>query len=479
MNPSEGYVVLSRLGRFFNSMFDTRTPGSVEFGAIVFEREIEGVSATFSLRDPQGFKLGKGSLEATLPWRWPEDAQLIFGVTEDGLGDLIVGDRSFDEFFQIVSYRHHLELFAVLTYERRAALLGLVRELRRASKSLELRVFEGRVYAEFVFENKRKFRTHHVFENLGNFLRPMQSSSQELWASLIRGVLSQEHESIGFKDQILALAAKQDEIPPSLRSFLGGEEGNMVELLASLHGLLEPSRATEVVIRHARMGGEHPEYKRIIAYLGKTRSAHVIFDRACPIDVREGVLIASWELRAGPTPNLSGLFGRLLEEDERLCAALVRCVTSTIAQKTELDGEHLEEHLRAVLDVISRKATRALLRKEIVEFVRVCGVADDVEVMQLLLEQRADDHAAGEVIQWLARMGAPSVIPVLEEISRDGVHHIAAAEDALLKIRARHADKIVGGLTLADVETSREGGLTLVSSAQGGITLSQDGEEPA
>lgn len=253
----------------------------------------------------------------------------------------------------------------------------------------------------------------------------------------------------------------------------------MVELLASLHGLLEPSRATEVVIRHARMGSEHPEYKRIIAYLGKTRSAHVIFDRSCPIDVREGVLIASWELRAGPTPNLSGLFGRLLEEDERLCAALVRCVTSTIAQKTERDGEHLEEHLRAVLDVISRKATRALLRKEIVEFVRVCGVVDDVEVMQLLLEQRADDHAAGEVIQWLARMGTPSVIPVLEEISRDGVHHIAAAEDALLKIRARHADKIVGGLTLADVETSREGGLTLVSSAQGGITLSQDGEEPA
>jgi hypothetical protein len=450
-----------------------------DFGLIVLERDVGGVQAELTLRDPVGLKPGQCSLDAPLPWTWPLNAKLLYGTMDRDGNDLILGDPTFDEFFQVVS-EEPLQLLAVLGQSRRRGLVNLVRELRRESGSLEVIIHQGHIEAAFTLEDKRKVSTHRIFQALSEFVQPKPTDDKGAWPALL-GMLSSAQEVDGIKDRILSEIARRPERPQPFVRWLEHEarEDKAVELLLALHGFMPPEQSLEVVCASARGGLAHPRFNQIATYLARNNAARTTFDVTLPVEVRAEVLRVSWQTRQAKTPGLGQFLFQLLEADERLCAALVQCIRGSLAEQNELPGENLREVLFAELPELLKKGGKHL-RREIVDVLCLCGEAEDSKLMLAVLAQRVDDNNALQIVQRLGETGNLTALSRLEELSRQEqlgpVQQAASRSHAL--IRARYAGAAGGGLTLSDSADGEEGRLTLVSGNQGAISVVQEGEEP-
>lgn len=446
--------------------------------SIVLERDVGGTLALLHLRDPSGTKLGLCELTAPIPWMWPLHDRLIYGTFDHDLGDLIVGDPAFDEFFQIVT-EEPLGLFHVLFRERRLALLSLVRELRRESKRLQLVVGGGKVHATFYMEDKRKLSPHAVFTALTQFMQPAHGTFSDRWSCLL-DILTDPRESEGFKDAILgALALERAPVPDSFRGWLEGSMSPETELSAALHGFFPAGRTFHVIRTHAMAGHEHPRFRQMVSYFAKSYPAKATFDEELPLELRIEVLKMAWQQRVEKTPGLERMFLTLLDSNERLCAALVQCIRESLTARLQLPGENLREVLFSALPELQKRGGK-FLRREIVDVLCAHGEAEDTASMLAVLEQRVDDNNALQIVQRLGEVGNLSALSRLEQLSiQEQLGPVSeAAGRAHAAIRARHAGATGGGLTLAEPGAGEEGRLTLVAGNQGGISLVKEDEEP-
>ena len=470
-----GDIVREGLGQVGIGARDRYTTG---LSSIVLERDVGGSLALLNLRDPSGTKLGLCELVAPIPWMWPLHDRLIYGTFDHDLGDLIVGDPAFDEYFQIVT-EEPLGLFRVLFRERRLGLLSLVRELRRESKELKLVIAGGEVRATFYMEDKRKLSPHTVFTSLARFMQSCPGTVNDPWSCLL-DILTDPYESEGFKYAILGEIAENGEaVSARFRGWLEGEMAAETELSVALCGFFPPRRTFEVIYKHALAGHEHPRFRQMVDYFAKSHPAKTTFDVRLPLELRIEVLKMAWQQRVERTPGLERMFSMLLKSEDRLCAALIECVRGSLAEQNELPGENLREVLFAELPELLKKGGKHV-RREIVDTLREHGEQADTELMLAVLAQRVDDNNALQIVQRLGETGNLTALSRLEELSRQeqlGPVQQAASRSHSL-IRARYAGAAGGGLTLSDSADGEEGRLTLVSGNQGAISVVQEGEEP-